>query len=64
MADVVKHVKEAIAQGRIRDTDPDLLAHAMVGVAAHLTRVFIYERGDAAETVADATVAFCLNGLT
>lgn len=64
VADVVKHVKEAIAQGRIRDTDPDLLAHAMVGVAAHLTRVFIYERGDSAETVADATVAFCLNGLT
>ena len=29
VADVVKHVKEAMAQGRIRDTDPDLLAHAM-----------------------------------
>ena len=40
VADVVKHVKEAIAQGRIRDTDPDVLAHAMVGVVgpphAHL----------------------------
>ena len=37
VADVVKHVKEAIAQGRIRDTDPDVLAHAMVGVVGHLT---------------------------
>jgi AcrR family transcriptional regulator len=64
VADVVKHVKEAIAQGRIRDTDPDVLAHAMVGVVGHLTRVFIYDRGDPADTVADAAVAFCLEGLS
>jgi len=64
VADVVKHVKEAIAQGRIRDADPDVLAHAMVGVVGHLTRVFIYERGDPADTVADAAVAFCLEGLS
>jgi AcrR family transcriptional regulator len=64
VADVVKHVKEAIAQGRIRDTDPDVVAHAMVGVVTHLTRIFIYERGDAADAVADAAVAFCLEGLS
>ncbi len=64
VADVVKHVKEAIAQGRIRDTDPDLLAHAMVGVAGHLTRVFIYERGEPADAIADAAIAFCLEGLS
>jgi hypothetical protein len=52
-----------MAAGRIRDTDPDVLAHAMVGVAGHLTRTFIYERGDPADSVADATVAFCLHGL-
>ena len=63
VGDVVKHVKEAIAQGRIRDADPDVLAHAMFGVAAHLTRTFIYERGESADTVADAAVAFCLEGL-
>ena len=63
VADVVKHVKEAIAQGQIRDADPDVLAHAMVGVAGHLTRTFIYERGDSADEVADATIAFCLKGL-
>jgi AcrR family transcriptional regulator len=63
-ADVVKHVKEAMAQGRIRDTDPDVLAHAMVGVVGHLTRIFIYERGDPADSVADAAVAFCLDGLS
>jgi AcrR family transcriptional regulator len=64
VADVVKHVKEAMAQGHIRDTDPDVLAHAMVGVVGHLTRVFIYDRGDPADTVADAAVAFCLEGLS
>jgi AcrR family transcriptional regulator len=64
VGDVVKHVKEAIAQGRIRDTDPDVLAHAMVGVVGHLTRVFIYDRGEPADTVADAAVAFCLEGLS
>jgi AcrR family transcriptional regulator len=64
VADVVKHVKEAIAQGRIRDTDPDVLAHAMVGVVGHLTRIFIYERGEPADSVADAAVAFCLDGLS
>jgi AcrR family transcriptional regulator len=64
VADVVKHVKEGIAQGRIRDADPDILAHAMVGVAGHLTRIFIYERGEPADTVADAAVAFCLEGLS
>ncbi len=63
-ADVVKHVKEAIAQGRIRDTDPELVAQAMVGVVSHLTRVFIYERGEAADKVADDAVAFCLEGLS
>ena len=64
VADVVKHVKEAIAQGRIRDTDPDVLAHAMVGVVGHLTRVFIYDRGEPADSVSDAAVAFCLEGLS
>jgi AcrR family transcriptional regulator len=63
VADVVRHVKEAITAGRIRDTDPDVLAHAMVGVASHLTRTFIYERGEPADVVADAAVAFCLHGL-
>jgi hypothetical protein len=35
----------------------------MVGVAAYLTRVFIYERGEPADAVADAVVAFCLQGI-
>jgi hypothetical protein len=36
----------------------------MVGVVGHLTRIFIYDRGEPAEGVADAAVAFCLEGVS
>jgi hypothetical protein len=36
----------------------------MVGVVGHLTRIFIYERGEPADSVADAAVAFCLEGVS
>jgi hypothetical protein len=35
----------------------------MVGVVAHLTRTYIYDRGEPAAGVADAAVTFCLEGL-
>jgi hypothetical protein len=35
----------------------------MLGVTNHLARVMIFERGDAPDDVADAAVAFCLDGL-
>ena len=63
IADVVPHVKDGIVAGRIRDTDPLVLTHAIVGVTNHLARAFIFERGESAEEVADAAVAFCLEGL-
>lgn len=63
VADVVKHIKEAMAAGLVADADPDIVAHAMVGVAAYLTQTFIHERGEPADEVADACVAFCLRGL-
>lgn len=64
VADASKHLREAKEQGRIReDADPDVLAHAMVSVAGHLTRTFIYERGESPDAVADAAVAFCLQGI-
>jgi len=63
VADVIKHVKEAMAAGLVADADPDIVAHAMVGVAAYLTQTFIHERGEPADAVADACVAFCLRGL-
>jgi AcrR family transcriptional regulator len=63
VGDVARHVKEGIVAGRIRDVDPLLLSHAILGVINHLTRVFIFERGESPEAVADAAVAFCRQGL-
>ena len=61
--DVVRHVSEAIAQGRIRDQDPVVLAHAILGVTNQLARTFVLERGADPEEVANAAVTFCMEGL-
>lgn len=62
-ADVVRHVEEGIADGRIRDGDPEVLTYAILGVTNSLARVFIHERGEKGIDVADAAVDFCLEGL-
>ena len=64
IADVVPHVKEGIVAGNIRDADPLVLTHAILGVTNHLARAFVMERGEPTDDVADAAVAFCLGGLT
>jgi len=63
VADTARHVKEGIVEGRIRDIDPFLLSHAILGVTGHLARTFVHERGQPVDEVADAVVAFCLGGL-
>ena len=63
VGDVVRHVKEGIVAGRIRDTDPLVLTHAILGVTNHLARVFIFERDEPADVVADAAIGFCRDGL-
>jgi AcrR family transcriptional regulator len=63
VADAVRHVKDAIVEGRMRDGDPEIITHAVLGVTNHLARVFIHQRGMAGDEVADAAVAFCLDGI-
>ena len=63
VADAVRHVKDGIVEGRIRDGDPELLTHAIIGVTSTLARTFIHERGESGSDVADAAVEFCLKGL-
>jgi hypothetical protein len=41
-----------------------MLAQAIHGVVAELTRAYLVERDEPVETVADLAVAFCLQGLT
>lgn len=63
IGDVVRHVKDGIVAGRIRDGDPHVLAHGILGVTNELAVNFLFKRGETAETVADDVVAFCLHGL-
>jgi AcrR family transcriptional regulator len=63
LADIIRHVKEGIVEGTIRDVDPTVLAHAILGVTSQLARELILHKGEPAELVADAAVGFCLDGL-
>jgi AcrR family transcriptional regulator len=63
VADVMQHLSEGVERGLIRDADPLMLAHAVLGVTTHLARVFIHERRDSADEVADAAVSFVMEGL-
>jgi AcrR family transcriptional regulator len=63
VTDAVQHVEAAISAGHIADVDPLVMTHAILGVTDSLAINFIFERGNDPEDVADAAVAFCLNGL-
>lgn len=61
--DATAQVAAAVSSGRVRDADPEFVAHAVLGVTTHIAREFIHKRGRPADDVADATVAFVLDGL-
>ncbi len=63
VADTMRHVKEAMVSGRIKDGDPFLITHAIIGVTNELARRAIYERGEDPDEVARHAVQFCLHGL-
>ncbi len=63
IADTIRHLKDGIVDGRIRDHDPEMLAHAIHGVVAELTRHSLLERDEPVDQVADLAVAFCLQRL-
>ncbi|HZR15244.1 MAG TPA: TetR/AcrR family transcriptional regulator [Acidimicrobiia bacterium] len=64
IADTVRHIKDAIVDGRIGDQDPEVLAQAVVGVVEQLTRAYFFQRDEPVDRIADAAVSFCLHGLT
>jgi AcrR family transcriptional regulator len=61
--DAVSHLKDAIAEGRIPDSDPDQLAHAILGVSTILTAEYVHHRNEPADQVADMVVLFCRRGI-
>ena len=62
--DAMRHIKEAMAQGRIADGDPLFLTHAVIGVTGLLARRFIFDRDDDPDEVAAMTASFVLSGLS
>ncbi len=64
VTDTARHLKEAVVEGRIPDRDPEALAQALLGVVGQLTRVYLVQRDEPVEDVADVAVAFCLHGIT
>ena len=63
VADIIRHVKDGIVAGSIRDVDPEILANGILGVTNQLSRMYLRERRSNLDEIADAAVAFCLDGL-
>ena len=64
IADTVRHLKDAIVEGTVADQDPEILAHALIGVVQQLTQTYIFERNEPVDDVAAAAVWFCRHGLS
>ncbi len=62
VADALPHVSAGITAGLLRGEDPAILALAILGVTGHLARVLVLERGEDADKVAEAAIAFCRQG--
>ena len=63
VADVVRHLQEAIDTSRIAEADPEVLAHCILGVTDSLARAQLIHRGEDPDVVADAAISFCFEGL-
>jgi AcrR family transcriptional regulator len=65
-ADTAIHIKEGIAAGELREGDPELMAHGILGAIFHFVEIYFGtypEASDDRPQLADEAVAFCLRGL-
>jgi AcrR family transcriptional regulator len=63
LADVMRHVTEAMESGRIRKADPTVLAQGLLGVTSQMVRKFLIDAGNDPDQVADDTIAFVFHGM-
>ncbi|MEL7209877.1 MAG: hypothetical protein AAGK32_16860, partial [Actinomycetota bacterium] len=63
VADAVRHLKDAIVEGHIPDTDPEVLAHVILGITGELSRTFVHERGEDPDETAQAAISACLGAI-
>ena len=62
--DTAGHIKEGMAEGKIRHGDPELMAHGILGAIFHFVETYIESESTAERPqLADEAVAFCLRGL-
>jgi AcrR family transcriptional regulator len=65
-ADTAMHIKEGIATGALREGDPELMAHGILGAIFHFVEIYFGTYPEASgdrPQLADEAVAFCLRGL-
>ncbi len=63
VADTANHIKEGMSLGEIRDGDPELMAHGILGAIFHFVETYYSTDGEDRPGLADEAVAFCLSGL-
>ena len=61
--DAVPVLREAIDAGRIPEAEPEQLAYAILGVTTNLTMVYLHQRRESPERIAEVVVNFCLRGI-
>jgi AcrR family transcriptional regulator len=64
LSDTARHLKEAMAGGRIADQDPEMLARAIHGVIGRLTRDYVIDRDEDLAVVTELARSFCRHGLS
>ena len=64
--DVAAHIQEGMTAGSIRQGDPELMAHAILGAILHCVETYFGTEADAVQQrpqLADEVVAFCITGI-
>jgi AcrR family transcriptional regulator len=63
ISDVMRHIKEAIAAGQVREADPFVLAQGLLGLTSHMARQFLIHSKNDPDEVARDTIDLLFVGL-
>jgi AcrR family transcriptional regulator len=61
VSDTAIHIKEGMAAGSIREGDPSLMAHGIIGAIYHFVETYTCDTGR--PNLADEAADFCLSGI-
>jgi AcrR family transcriptional regulator len=63
LSDAMRHVKEAMAMGLIREADPFVLTQGLLGLTSHMVRQFLINADNDPDEVAQDTIDLLFFGL-